>query len=71
MNKLPNEACRDQANLALEQGNPEQAIAWINTAYARTLGHNKSARYEAWARKIAQDHGIEHHSRYAEDSEAV
>lgn len=71
MIKLHNEDCRSQANAALERGDPEQAIAWINSAAAKTLGHKKTDRYYAWARCVARDHGIECHSRFAEDSEAV
>lgn len=71
MNRLTNEDCRDQAQKALDRNDPVQAIAWINTAAAYTLGHKKTDRYYAWARCIARDHDTECHSRFAKDSEAV
>ena len=71
MIKLHNEDCRIQAMRALDRNDPVQAIAWINSAAAKTLGHKKTDRYYAQARGIARDHGIECHGRFADDSEAV
>lgn len=68
---MSNEACRDQAMKALDRNDPVQAIAWINSAAAYTIGHKKTERYYAQARGIARDHGIECHGEFADDSDAV
>ena len=70
-NKLSNESCRHQANKAIERRDYDEAIAWLNTAYARTIGHKKSERYDNWACKIAREQGIQRHSRFAKDEDAV
>ena len=69
MARLPNEACREQALLAIRRGDIEQAIAWINTAYARTIGHKKRDRYAAWADKLARENEVERHTRFADDGD--
>lgn len=69
--ELVNEQCRNQAEQALYREDPEQALRWINLAHARTFGHKKSARYEAWGDRVAKDAGIVRHNEYADDGDAV
>lgn len=69
--QLPNEACRRQAKHAIECEDYHLAIAWINTATARTFGHKKAKRYRTWADNVAIAYGIERHNEYANDSQAV
>lgn len=64
---LSNEDCRVRALRALDAENPEVAIAWVNAAYASTLGHAKSERYERWGDSIAREYGIERHGKYPRD----
>ncbi len=61
----------NQAEKNIQLGNIEQAIAWLNTAYARTIGHKKSDRIEAWKNKLCRENNIIDNHRYAEDNEAI
>ena len=69
MMKMTNEGCRQQAILAAKKGNHKLAMRWYNTAYARTIGHKKSDRYEGLAIEQAKLAGIPHAMDFAKDSE--
>lgn len=72
--QLTNEGCRNQAERALRDGNYLLAVRWYNTAAARTMGHKKTARYEAIAQGIRDEHNITAippDEFYADDSEAI
>ena len=69
--KMSNEGCREQARECASHGDYLQAMRWYNTAYARTIGHKKSDRYEQLARECAEKGGFEYRrTDYAKDVEA-
>jgi len=67
--RLSNEGCHDQSKLAEKEGRYVEAIKWLNTAYARTIGHSKSERYERMGDRIARQYGVERVHSFAKDTE--
>lgn len=67
--QISNNGCAEQARMCLEKDQPKQAIAWLNTAILRTIGHKKRGRYETWKANIAKAHGIPNHNDYAKDED--
>ncbi len=62
---LTNEGCRAMAIAAIESGDYYMAIAWYNSARARTIGHKKRDRYEALADGIAAKYNVPRHADFA------